>query len=75
MFDHGPVNRFVAEAGVPGVRSESVWPGGTSGVPGNPFYAELLPDYLTYDTVPLLFRNGELQKALYSVSRFVPVKR
>ncbi len=74
MFDHGPVNRFVAEAGVPGVHAESVWPGGTSGVPGSPFYVDLLPDYLTNDTVPLLFRNADLQKALYSVNKFVPAK-
>ena len=75
MFDKGPVNRFVAEAGPPGVRAESIWPGGTSGVPGSPFYVDLLPDYLTNDTVPLLFRNGDLQKALYTVMKFVPAKK
>ena len=77
MFHNGPVNRFVAEAGPPGVRAESVWPGGTSGVPGTTFYAdeELLLDYLTNDTVPLLFQNGDLQKSLYSVSKFVPGKK
>ena len=74
MFDQGPVNRFVAEAGVEGVRAESVWPGGTSGIPGSPFYLNMLPIYLTNDTVPLLFSNGDLQKALYSVSKFVPAK-
>ena len=72
MFGHGPVNRFVAEAGVPGVRAESVWPGGTNGIPGSPFYLNMLPIYLTNDTVPLLFSTGDLQKALYSVSKFVP---
>jgi penicillin amidase len=77
MFHNGPVNRFVAEAGPPGVRAESVWPGGTSGVPGTTFYAdeELLLNYLTNDTVPLLFRNADLQKSLYSVSKFVPGKK
>ena len=74
MFNHGPVNRFVAEAGKPGVRAESVWPGGTSGVPGSPFYVNLLPLYLTNDTVPLLIRNDDLQKAVLSVSHFVPSK-
>jgi penicillin amidase len=72
MFQNGPVNRFVAEAGVPGVRAESIWPGGTSGIPGSPFYLNLLWAYLTNDTVPLLFNNGDLQKALYSVSKYVP---
>jgi penicillin amidase len=74
MFGSGPVNRFVAEASLPGVRAESVWPGGTSGIPGSPFYANLLPLYLTNDTVPLLFRTGDLQKEIYSVSKFVPLK-
>jgi penicillin amidase len=74
MFGNGPVNRFVAEAGAPGVRAESVWPGGTSGIPGSSFYLNLLPRYLTNDTVPLLFGHGDLQHNLYSVSRFVPAK-
>lgn len=74
MFGSGPVNRFVAEAGMPSVRAESVWPGGTSGVPGDRFYLNLLPRYLTNDTVPLLFGRNELQQDLYSVSRFVPAK-
>jgi penicillin amidase len=72
MFDRGPDNRFVAEAGARGVRSESAWPGGTSGVPGDRFYVNLLLGYLTNAALPLLFRNGDLQQALYSVSRFVP---
>jgi penicillin amidase len=74
MFPNGPVNRFVAEAGAPGVRAESVWPGGTSGIPGSTFYLNLLPRYLTNDTIPLLFGQGDLQHNLYSVSRFVPAK-
>jgi penicillin amidase len=73
-FGRGPVNRFVAEAGVPAVQAESVWPGGTSEMPGTPFYLNLLPRYLTNDTVPLLFRNGDLQKERDSVARFVPAK-
>lgn len=74
MFGSGPVNRFVAEAGMPGVRAESVWPGGTSGIPGNRFHLNLLSRYLTNDTVPLLFGRDELQHDIYSVSRFVPGK-
>jgi penicillin amidase len=72
MFNRGPVNRFVAEAGTAGMRAESAWPGGTSGIPGSPFYTNLLPGYLTNDTVPLLSREGELQRAVSSVTRFVP---
>ena len=43
MYDNGPVNRFVAEAGMPSVYAESVWPGGTSALPNSPFYVNLLP--------------------------------
>jgi penicillin amidase len=74
MFNFGPANRFVAEAGAAGVRAESVWPGGTSGIPGAPFYVNQLPAYLTNDTVPLLFRHGDLQRELSSVRRFVPAR-
>jgi penicillin amidase len=74
MFGNGPVNRFMAEAGAPAVRAESIWPGGTSGIPGTPFYLNLLPLYLTNDTVPLLFGRNDLQQHLYSRSRFVPAK-
>jgi penicillin amidase len=75
MFDRSPDDRFVAEADARGVRSESAWPGGASGVPGDPFSVNLLPSYLTNDTIPLFFRNGDLQKAVYSVDRFVPATR
>ena len=74
MYGSGPVNRFVAEAGRPSVTAESVWPGGTSANPGNPFYLNLLTRYLTNDTVPLLYGQNELQHSLYSVSKFVPAK-
>jgi len=74
MYARGPVNRFVAEAGVPAVRAESVWPGGTSGIPESSFYLNLLPRYLTNDTVPLLFRNADLRSGTSSVDHFVPKK-
>lgn len=74
MYGNGPVNRFVAEAGVPTVYSESVWPGGTSALPGNPFYLNQLPRHLTNDTVPLLFGQNDLQRSLSGVSRFVPAQ-
>jgi penicillin amidase len=59
---------------MPSVYAESVWPGGTSALPDSPFYVNLLPTYLTNDTVPLLFGQNDLQRNLYSVSRFVPGK-
>ncbi|HET9024051.1 MAG TPA: penicillin acylase family protein [Burkholderiaceae bacterium] len=74
MFGNGPVNRFVAEAGRPSVHAESVWPGGTSALPNSPFYVNLLPRYLTNDTVPLYFGTNDLPGNVHSVSRFVPAK-
>jgi penicillin G amidase len=74
MFNRGPVNRFVAEADVRGVRAESVWPGGTSEILGTPFALNMLPLYLTNDTVPLLFRKADLREKTQSVDRFVPAK-
>jgi len=55
MFGSGPNRRYV---GVPGtapgtIVAETSLPGGISGVLGNPFYANLLDDWLTNDTFPL----------------------
>jgi penicillin amidase len=74
MFGSGPVNRFVAEGDPWGVRAESVWPGGTSGVPGSPYYSNLLPLWLTNDTIPLLYRLRDLWGNVSSVQKFVPAK-
>jgi penicillin G amidase len=50
-YGGGPANRYVAELRAPGdVHAESSLPGGTSGVPGSPFYVNLLPEWLTNDT-------------------------
>ena len=50
-FGGGPANRYVSELRGPGdVYAESSLPGGISGVPGSPFYVNLLPEWLTNDT-------------------------
>lgn len=73
MFTNGPANRFAAELGVNGrVQAESIWPGGTSGVLGSPFYANLLPRWLTNDTIPLAFGSREVSKVADSSTVFVP---
>lgn len=74
MFSRGAVNRFVAEGARHGVRAESSWPGGTSGIPGDRFHSNLLPLYLTNDSVPLLMRRDDLARAVDSVTRFIPSK-
>jgi penicillin G amidase len=53
-FGGGPANRYVSELRAPGdIRAQSSLPGGTSGVPGTPFYVNLLPSWLTNDSFAL----------------------
>ena len=58
-FGGGPANRYVSEPRAPGdIRAVSSLPGGTSGVPGAPFYVNLLPAWLTNDTFELRQDGG-----------------
>jgi penicillin G amidase len=50
MFGGGPNRRYVGESGSGTFRSESVLPGGTSGIIGSPRYMNILPLWLTNDT-------------------------
>jgi penicillin amidase len=72
MFGSGPSNRLVVELRRGQVRAESVWPGGVSAVPGEWDYLNLLPLWLTNDTVPLPFAEHEVRRAAASIERFVP---
>ncbi len=74
MFDSGPARRFVGEAYLWGIDAESSWPGGTSGVLGNERYVNLLPFWLSNDTVPLWYRNRDVRRNAASVARFIPEK-
>lgn len=56
------------------MRAESIWPGGTGAIPGNQFYLNLLPLYLTNDAVPLLLRRGSLHQGTASVSTYIPAR-
>jgi len=71
FFGSGPSNRLVVELKEGRVRAESVWPGGVSGVPGNPHYVDLLPLWLTNDTVPLPFGEDGIEGKT-ATERFVP---
>jgi penicillin G amidase len=53
-FRSAPASRLVAQAGPGRIRAESALPGGESGIPGSPFYLNLLGQWLTNDTFPLL---------------------
>ena len=53
MFAGGPALRYVASIESDGIKSVSSLPGGQSGVPGSPFYLNLLRRWLTNETFPL----------------------
>jgi len=73
MFGSGPANRFVGQPRAPGrVVAESSLPGGTSGVPGDQFYVNLLPRWLTNDTFPLRQHTDDLDATASSVTELVP---
>jgi penicillin G amidase len=72
MFRTGPATRFVVGAERRGMRAAAAWPGGTSGVLGSPLYVNLLPLWLTNDSIRLPFETSDLQRGLFSVSKFVP---
>jgi penicillin G amidase len=72
-FGSGPANRFVSESRAPGrVAAESSLPGGTSGVPGERFYVNLLPRWLTNDAFRLRQGPLELAAGTFSVTVFLP---
>jgi penicillin amidase len=54
-FEDGPVHRYVARLGrgPGGVAADYSLSGGVSGVPGSPFFANLLRRWLTNEYVPL----------------------
>ena len=41
---------------------------------GSPSYVNLLPRWLTNDTIPLLYRNSDLTKNTASEQKLVPTK-
>jgi penicillin amidase len=74
MFKDGPNHRTVVEARREHMRAESIWPGGTSGVPGNPNYAQFLTRWLANDSIPLHLGNDEVARAAVAVEKYVPAE-
>jgi penicillin amidase len=72
MFLGGPAHRYVSELKSIGVDSVSSLPGGSSGVPGDPFYVNLMPQYLTNETFPLP-NNIEGSPLVIRIEIFSPV--
>lgn len=72
-FGSGPVRRYTAEPQAAyRSRARSIWAGGTSGVPGSPFYANLLPLWLTNHTLDLSLRVRDALPGAASVTRYLP---
>ncbi len=73
MFGSGPTNRWVSDVAPSGPVSQSVWPGGTSAVPGNTFYIyPMLPDWLTNDANTIRFKSGDVKAGTVSAIKYRP---
>jgi len=72
MFAHGPSNRLVVSLAHGAEHAESAWPGGVSALPDSKFYLNLLPLWLTNDTVRLLFGRDALEHGDLMTTRFEP---
>lgn len=73
MFTAGPVNRFVATLEEEGrIKAEAIWPGGTSGVVGNPNYVNMLPLWLSNETIPLATKNNKIKEDAQNRTVFKP---
>ncbi|MCK7493426.1 MAG: penicillin acylase family protein [Comamonadaceae bacterium] len=59
-------------AGAAPPRSESIWPGGTSGVLGSPFYFQFLEKWLANEAIPLHLGSREVRPFAEEVEKFVP---
>ncbi len=72
MFDSGATGRFVAWLGSFKVRAVTSLPGGESGIPGNPFYLNLLEPYLDNKTFPLLTSKHAIRARAFSTHYYRP---
>jgi penicillin G amidase len=74
MFTVIPSHRMVVEAARSGMRASDIWPGGTSGVLGNPNYAQFLTRWLANDSIPLNLGNDEVVRAALTVEKYIPAE-
>lgn len=74
MYGGGPVRRYVGEPGQHphSISGKTSLPGGNSGVLGSPFYANLLPRWLTNETYTMRIRPGEIRGAIAEQTLFRP---
>jgi len=74
MFDWGPNHRTVVEMRSRAIHAKSIWPGGTSGVLGNPNYFQFLERWLTNETLTLRLGNNEVVQGRVVVEKYIPVE-
>ena len=74
MFGSGPARRFVAETDRSHPRAVQVIPGGESGNPAGPFFANQLGLWLTDDYHDATIQQGEVERAALSREEFVPAR-
>ncbi|MET0535827.1 MAG: penicillin acylase family protein [Steroidobacter sp.] len=72
MFGGGPARRYIARAQPFGFEAVTSLPGGESGAIDSPFHANLLPLWLTNDTVPLRQELVDLLSHAHDVAVFIP---
>jgi penicillin amidase len=71
-FSSGPARRFVGILDPAGIDARQVIPGGQSGVPGSPHYADQLPLWLTNRYHELVIEPGAISD-VEAVEEFTPV--
>ena len=71
-FSSGPNRRYVGVPGPSGIDARSILPGGSSGVVGDPFYANLLGRWLTNETYPFRVEPAAIAAGLHTRTLFRP---
>jgi penicillin amidase len=74
-FDAGPSRRYVAELRPDGIRAFEVIPGGESGVPGSPHYADQVSLWLSNGYHPLFFSKAEVYSNVETWQDYVPASQ
>ena len=74
MFGSGPSRRYIGESSrtPPGIKGQTVLPGGESGVLGSPLYANILGRWLTNEYYDIRQRNRDVKQSAASTQKFVP---
>lgn len=68
----GPVFRMVVSLGPDGARGETILPGGQSGTPGDPHFADQSRLWLANQTIPMRLTPDEVVAGATALERYVP---